>query len=112
MSFHVRRRLRYLYNVMKTNQDLFEEFRAKNGNARLYPEEKILQLMESARIEVRNDFKVRFPKTDMLKKEFKIVLEEVMKNETKKACYNGLSQNQLFWVWFAQGAAAVIKKLR
>jgi hypothetical protein len=97
---------------MKTDQQLYNEFRGKNGNARLYPEEQILKLMEKARIEERTDFKERIPKIETLKKLFKEEFEAVKKNETKRACYNGLSQNQLFWVWFAQGAAAVIRKLK
>lgn len=112
MPFQLPEGLRYLHNVMKTDQDLFNEFREKNGNARLYPEEKILQLMASARKEVNNDIKAKMPKMETLKDEFKAILQQVKDDPEKRACYNRLTQDKVFWVWFTQGAAAVLKRFK
>ncbi len=97
---------------MKTDQQLFQEFREKNRTPRLFTEAQILQLMEKARKEVINDNKSRIPTMETLQKEFNETLEKTMNDPTLVACYKRLTWDKLKWVWFTHGAAAALKKFK
>jgi hypothetical protein len=97
---------------MKSDKDLFRALQERNKNVRLFTEAQILDLMAKARKEVIDDHKKRVPDMDILKKEFNSVIEEIENNPVKKAGYNRLSQDKLFWVWFTNGAAAVLKRFK
>lgn len=97
---------------MKSDKDLFEELKNRNKNVRLFTEAQILDLMAKARKEVTNDQKKRVPQMKDLQEEFKGILDGIKNDPEKRACYNRLTQDKLFWVWFTNGAAAVLKRFK
>jgi hypothetical protein len=97
---------------MKSDQDLLRAWSERNGKPRLLTEATVLQLMAKARQEVINDVKEKIPKKDMLEGDFKAFHKRVIEDPEIRAAYNQLTQEQVYWAWFSQGASAAIKKFK
>lgn len=97
---------------MKSDKDLFRELQERNRNVRLFTEAQILELMEKARKEVIDDRKKRIPNMKELKEEFWSMLDKSKNDATQKAYFMRLTEDNKAWVWFTQGAAAVLKRFK
>lgn len=97
---------------MKSDKDIFKEFRERNRSTRLFTEEQVLSFMDKARTEVLRDTKNRIPKIEQLQDEFKVELSKTKNDPGMAACYSRLTQDKTAWVWFTQGAAAVLKRFK
>ncbi len=97
---------------MKSDRDLFKELQERNRNVRLFPEERILELMGKARKEIIDDQKKRIPNMQDLQKEFNAEMDRSKNDASIAPMYNRLTDDKKAWVWFTQGAAAVLKRFK
>lgn len=97
---------------MKTDKEILQAWSEKNGKPRLLTEATVLQLMGKARKEVENDYKSKLPKVENLQDEFNIELAKTKNDLNLAACYRRLTPDKTAWVWFTNGAAAVIKRFK
>jgi hypothetical protein len=101
-----------MHDVMKSDQDLLRAWSERNGKPRLLTEATVLQLMAKARQEVENAYKSKLPKIEQLQDEFNVELAKTKNDLTLAACYKRLTPDKTAWVWFTNGAAAVIKRFK
>lgn len=97
---------------MKTDKQLFNELQERHKTVRLFTEAQILDLMGKARREVIEDRQKRVPDMKALQEEFNAKLERSKNDPSMAPMYNRLTDDKKAWVWFAEGAASVLKRFR